>query len=107
LFGVENSDGSYYLDLAVTIPLAESWTLALHAGRQTFEGASRPAALAGTDNDALYGYEDYRASLSFAFGEGWTATTTLTTTTARDAGYTVLGENLGDDQLILALSRAF
>jgi uncharacterized protein (TIGR02001 family) len=107
LFGVENSDGSYYLDLAVTIPFAEVWTLALHAGQQTFEGASTPALLAGTDNDALYSYEDYRATLSFAFGSGWTATTTITSTTARDAGYTVLGENLGDDQFVLALSRVF
>lgn len=107
LFGVENSDGSFYLDLSVTIPFAEAWTLALHAGQQTFEGASTAAALSGTDNDALYSYEDYRASLSFAFSEGWTATATLTSTTARDAGYTVLGENLGDDQFILALSRVF
>lgn len=107
LFGVENSDGSYYLDLAVTIPLAEAWTLALHAGQQTFEGASTAALIAGTDNDALYSYEDYRASVSFAFGNGWTVATTITRTTARDAGYTVLGENLGDDQLVMALSRVF
>jgi uncharacterized protein (TIGR02001 family) len=106
-FGVENSDGSYYLDLTVTIPLADSWTLALHAGQQTFEGASSAALLAGTDNDALYSYEDYRATLSFAFGGGWTAATTLTSSTAEDAGYTVLGDNLGDDQFVLTLSRVF
>lgn len=105
LFGVEDSEGSGYLDLAVTIPLPASLSLALHAGQQTYEGTSTAAQLAGTDNDALFGYEDYRATLSYSFGDGWTASATFTTTNAEDAGYLVGGHNLGDDQVAIALLK--
>jgi uncharacterized protein (TIGR02001 family) len=105
LFGVEDSDGGHYLDLTITVPVRENLSLALHAGQQSFEGASAYARLAGTDNDALYGYEDYRATLSYSFGAGWSASASLTQSTAEDAGYTVLGKNLGDDQIIVAVSR--
>lgn len=106
LFGVEDSEGGSYLDLTVTIPLPENFSLALHAGQQTFEGASTYALLSGTDNDALYSYEDYRATVSYAVADGWTASATYTHTTAEDAGYTVLGKNLGDDQFVIGIARA-
>jgi hypothetical protein len=32
---------------------------------------------------------------------------TFTTTDAEDAGYTVLGKNLGDDQFVAGISRSF
>ena len=105
LFGVEDSEGSGYLDLAVTIPLPASLSLVLHAGQQTYEGASTAARLAGTDNDALLGYEDYRATLNYAFADGWTASATFTTTNAKDAGYLVRGNNLGDDQVVIAILK--
>ena len=105
LFGVEDSEGSGYVDLTVTVPLRESLSLVLHAGQQIYEGASAAASLAGTDNDTLFGYEDYRATLNYAFAEGWTASATFTTTTAKDAGYLVHGSNLGDDQIVLALLK--
>ncbi len=96
LFGVEDSEGSGYLDLTVTIPLPASLSLVLHAGQQTYEGS---------DNDALFGYEDYRATLNYAFANGWTASATVTTTTAKDAGYLVRGSNLGDDQVVIAFLK--
>ncbi len=107
LFGVEDSDGSDYLDLTVTVPLNDRFTVIGHAGRQTFRGTSTYAALQGTTNDALYSYEDYRATLNCAIGKGWTASLTFTTTNAEDAGYTVLGKNLGDDQFVAGISRTF
>ena len=105
LFGVEDSEGSGYVDLTVTVPLLESLSLVLHAAQQTYAGASAAARLAGTDNDALFAYEDYRATLNYAFADGWTASATFTTTTARDAGYLVQGSNLGDDQIVIALLK--
>ncbi|MBM4220009.1 MAG: hypothetical protein FJ171_10365 [Gammaproteobacteria bacterium] len=105
LFGVEDSAGSGYVDLTVTVPLPASLSLVLHAGQQYYAGASAAARLAGTDNDALFGYEDYRATLNYAFAEGWTASATYTTTNAKDAGYLVGGNNLGDDQVVLALLK--
>jgi uncharacterized protein (TIGR02001 family) len=106
LFGVEDGEGSGYVDLTMTIPLAASLSLVLHAGQQSYEGASAAARLAGTDNDALFGYEDYRATLNYAFADGWTASATVTTTTAKDAGYLVRGSNLGDDQLVIAILKS-
>ena len=107
LFGVEDSEGSDYLDLTVTVPLNDRFTAALHAGQQNFKGASTYAQLQGTTNDALYSYEDYRATLNCGLGKGWTASLTYTTTTAKDAGYTVLGENIGDDQVVVGIARTF
>jgi uncharacterized protein (TIGR02001 family) len=107
LFGVEDSQGTGYLDLSVTVPLSEKLTAVAHAGRQKFRGTSAAAALAGTTNDALYSYEDYRATLNYALGQGWTASLTFTTTNAEDAGYTVLGKNIGDDQLVVGISHSF
>lgn len=105
LFGVEDSEGSAYVDLTMTVPLPASLSFVLHAGQQSYEGASGASLLAGTDNDALFGYEDYRATLSYAFAEGWTASATFTTTNARDAGYLVRGTNLGDDKLVIAILK--
>ena len=62
---------------------------------------------AGTTNDALYSYEDYRATLTYALGRGWTTSLTFTTTNAEDAGYTVLGKNIGDDQVVVGIARTF
>lgn len=106
-FGVEDADGTSYLDLTVSVPLAEGFALALHAGQQKFKGSSAYADSIGTDNDDLYTYEDYRATLSYAFGGSWTVAGTYTHSSAKDAGYTVLGDNLGDDQYVVSLSRAF
>ena len=107
LFGVEDSEGSDYLDLTVSVPLNEQFSIAVHAGRQNFKGASTAARLSGTTNDALYSYDDYRATLTCAFAEGWSASLTYTHTNARDAGYTVLGKNIGDDQLVVGVWRSF
>src|SRR5262245_2044360 len=107
LFGVEDSEGSDYLDLTVTVPLNDRFTLAAHAGRQQFTGASSAALALGTTNDALYTYEDYRVTVNCALGKGWTASLAYTTTTAKDAGYTVLGENIGDDQVVVGIARTF
>lgn len=107
LFGVEDSKGSDYLDLTVTVPLNDKFSIAAHAGQQSYTGASTAAHLFGTSNDALYSYEDYRVTLTYAFAQGWSALLTGTHTSAKDSGYTVLGKNLGDDQLIVGIARSF
>lgn len=69
-FGVDNASGTYYLDLSATIPLAESgFTLGLHYGIQKYKGVDPRLALtgyrAGTTNDSVYSYDDYRISLAY------------------------------------------
>ena len=66
------------------MPLPKGFSVALHAGQQKFEGAG---------NDDLFGYEDYKAGVSYGFAGGWTAGVAYTHTNAKDASYTVLGKN--------------
>jgi len=106
IFGVADSKGGDYLDLTVTVLLNDTFSIAGHAGRQRYTGASTAAALAGTTNSALYNYDDYRATLTCVFAQGWSALLTYTHTNARDAGYTVLGKNIGDDQFVLGVTRS-
>jgi uncharacterized protein (TIGR02001 family) len=107
LFGVEGSEGSDYLDLTVTVPLTDLLSITAHAAHQDFTGASTAARLAARTNDALYSYDDYRATLNYGFAQGWSALLTYTHTNARDVGYTVLGNNLGDDQVVMGITRSF
>jgi uncharacterized protein (TIGR02001 family) len=107
LFGVEDSEGSDYIDLTVTVPLNDRFTAVAHAGQQKFKGVSAYAVLQGTTNGDLYSYEDYRATINCSLGQGWAASLTYATTTAKDAGYMVLGKNLGDDQVVVGIARTF
>lgn len=73
-FGTDNASGTYYLDLAATIPLAESGvTLGLHYGIQKYKGVDPRIAIggfrAGTTNDSLFSYNDYRISLAYDLGK--------------------------------------
>jgi uncharacterized protein (TIGR02001 family) len=106
LFGVEDSKGSDYLDFTVSVPLNARLALAAHAGRQHYTGFSTAARLIGASNDALFTYNDYRVSLTYTLPQGWSTAATFTNSTARDTGYTVLGSNLGDDQLVVSVTRS-
>lgn len=81
----------------MTVALPQSFSLGLHAGSRSSD----------TGNDALSGYEDHRAWLSYTFAGGWTAAAAYTHSMAKDVGYTILGKNTGNDQCMLAISRAF
>lgn len=106
-FGVGDAKSTSYIDLTVAIPLPQGFALSLHAGRQKFKGSSAFAESLGKDNDDLYTYEDCKATLTYSFGGSWTAGAAYTHSSAKDEGYTVLGDNLGDDQFVVSLSRAF
>lgn len=101
-FGVDDSSGSWYADLSGTFPLPQDFTLLLHAGHQDYAGD-----IGGTSNDSLYSYSDYSAAISRTFGEGLALGVTYSHTNARDAGYTILGDNIGDDQWVLSLTKSF
>ena len=95
-FGVDNASGTYYLDLAATIPLAESGvTLGLHYGIQKYKGTDRRLALggyrAGTTNDNVYSYNDYRVSLAYDLGK------TSKTLTGMETGIMFTGTSSADN----------
>lgn len=108
LFGVANANGSYYADLTVNIPVADTWTINAHVGDQKFTGT---AATGFASNDSLYSYVDYKLGVTKDLGTGWSATAYYTTTNAKDAGYKNAamnsGHNLGDDHFVAAVSKTF
>ncbi len=101
-FGVNDSSGSWYADLTGNFELPHDLLLTLHAGHQEYTGDN-----SGTSNDSLFTYEDYCGILSHTIGDGFSLGLCYTHTNARDAGYTIRGDNIGDDQWALSLSKSF
>jgi len=68
-FGTDSANGTYYLDLSATYPVAETGlTLGVHYGIQKYKG-SDPRIAAVTTNDELYSYNDYRISAAYDMGK--------------------------------------
>ena len=59
-FGTPESKHTYYLDLTAAIPVADTWTLTLHGGRQNYHGPSADLA----------SYHDFKAEIAKDFGNG-------------------------------------
>lgn len=95
-FGVDDASGTYYLDLSATIPLAESGvTLGLHYGIQKYKGTDPRLALggfvAGSNNDNVYSYDDYRISLAYDMSKA------SKTFTGMEVGVMFTGTNSADN----------
>ncbi|AOF82790.1 hypothetical protein BSY238_1686 [Methyloversatilis sp. RAC08] len=105
-FGVNNSSGTWYLDLSANYPITEALTLNLHYGIQDFSGSN-----AGVKNDDIASYEDWKIGLSYALPQGFTVGAFYTDTSmnsAEKAFYTNLkGKYLGDDQYVVFLTKTF
>jgi len=108
LFGVDNADGSYYLDLSANVPIVDTWTLNAHVGEQKYTGTATTGA---ASNDSLYSYTDWKLGVTKDLGAGWSATAYYTDTNAKDAGYKITGvngnKNLGDSHFVAAISKTF
>lgn len=105
LFGVDNADGSYYLDLSANVPIVDTWTLNAHVGDQHYSGSN-----GGISNDSLFSYTDWKLGVTKDLGSGWSATAYYTDTNAKDAGYKGAfngGKNLGDSHFVAAVSKTF
>ncbi len=96
-FGVANSKNTYYLDLTAAVPVNDMLTLTLHAGKQKYKG----------DGNDIYSYRDYKVEIAAAFAKDWSAGAGATDTNAKDSGYTVLGKNLGNNQVYAFLKKTF
>jgi uncharacterized protein (TIGR02001 family) len=107
LFGVDDGQGSYYLDLSANYPIVDTWTLNAHVGYQKYSGNAVP----GFSNDDYYSYTDWKLGITKDLGSGWGATAYYTDTNAEDKGYKIAGvngnKNLGDGQLVVGVSRSF
>jgi uncharacterized protein (TIGR02001 family) len=69
VFGVDNADGTYYLDLTATYPIPNTkLTLIGHYGVQKFSGTSP----GGVDNDTFASYEDWKIGLNYSLPKDFT-----------------------------------
>lgn len=105
-FGVNNSSGTWYLDLAANYPITEALTLNLHYGIQEFSGSN-----AGVSNDSQASYEDWKIGLSYALPQSFTVGAYYTDTNMNSAQETFYtnsgGRYLGDGQTVVFVSKTF
>jgi len=80
-FGVRDSQGTYYLDLSATVPLADlakqldGVSLVAHWGYQKYDGTDpRNATVGGRQlsNDEIYSYKDVKLGLTYALPKDFT-----------------------------------
>ena len=94
LFGNINSKGSDYIDVGANIPMAETYTLNLHAGHQ------------GVKNNDPYAYSDWKIGVTKDFGVV-TGSIAAFGTNAEEGSYTIKDEFLGKNSLVLTVSKVF
>src|SRR3990167_2351188 len=108
VFGAPNADNTYYLEANANIPVGESgFTVNLHVGRQDFDGDVPGTAPGDPDNDDLYSYTDWKIGLTKSWSNGVNVGGYYTDTNAEDAGYTYLGDNIGDSTFTVFVQKTF
>ena len=96
LFGYADSDGSGYLDAAVNWEFVPTWTLNLHGGKQWIE------------NNEDFEYTDWKLGVTRSFDGGFAVAIAYTDTDTERALYTnAHGNYIGDDTVVLTLTRTF
>jgi len=124
-FGVDQSRGTYYLDLSANVPLEEvmskslaGLTLNLHWGHQKYRGTDPRNVFAGSNavrsNDSIDSYKDVKAGLTYALprefslGAFWTKAYSL-----NNLGYGAVSEggtyptNLGKSTGTVFVQKTF
>lgn len=108
VFGAPDADGTYYLEANANIPVGESgFTVNLHVGHQEFDGNVPGSASGDPDNDDLYSYTDYKIGVTKSWSNGVNVGGYYTDTDAEDAGYTYLGDNIGDSTFTVFVQKTF
>ncbi|HYN53927.1 MAG TPA: TorF family putative porin [Methylotenera sp.] len=109
IFGVEDSDGSYYAELNANIPILDTGLTAnLHYGRQDYRGSD--ASNGGASNDKLYTYNDWKVGVTKSWSNGVNVGAFYTGTDAEDAGYgkaLYKGTDLGADGFTAFVQKTF
>jgi len=107
-FAVPDTNGTDYVDLSASYPLADTGiTLGAHWGKQTYKGSSAKyiTYLVGTQPS----YSDYKLSVSkdvsgYVFGLAYSKTNAAT---GPGTYYNVLGTDTGKGTAVLSVSRTF
>ncbi|MBE0623650.1 MAG: hypothetical protein IH606_02440 [Burkholderiales bacterium] len=106
-FGVPNSSGTWYLDLAANYPVSDKLSLQAHYGIQKFDGSN-----AGIDNDTVASYDDYKLGLTYALPKDFTLGAYYTGTSmdsTQKAFYTNVSDNrmIGKDTFTVFVQKTF
>lgn len=97
-FGFRDADGSWYAELNANYPIGETgFTINGHVGRQEFKGSG----------NGIADYTDWKLGATKSWGNGVNVGAYYTTTNARDSAYTLLGDNIGDDQFTVFVQKTF
>jgi uncharacterized protein (TIGR02001 family) len=101
LFGVPDSNNSWYLDLSANYPLTDTLTLNAHVGRQEYKGQN-----GDVNNGDNLNYTDWKLGLTYS-ENNWSVGAYYTDTNAKDAGYTLAGRNIGKATGTVFIQRTF
>lgn len=104
VFGVPESEGSDYIELAVNQPLMDKLTLNALVGYQRYKG-TQPAA-GGFDND-LFSYTVWKLGATYDFGNGLAAGAYYKGTDADPAYFTFKGKDWSRDRAVAFVSYSF
>ena len=115
-FGVNESKGASYIDLAASVPLADSgFTLQAHVGHQKYPGNANTGYW-GTSggNNSFFDYTDYKLGVAkeyrgFNYGLAWTyANSKDAAPDGQTTAYiNAFGSNIGRGRLTLSATRNF
>ncbi|HEX6928975.1 MAG TPA: TorF family putative porin [Gammaproteobacteria bacterium] len=102
-FGTPDSRGSWYLDIAASMPLGETWNAGVHVGRKQSRGTDPGTGLANDRSS----YTDYKLSLAHGFSHGTSISLAYTWTNADSSLYTLNGYNVAGHHVWVALQKDF
>lgn len=102
-FGTPDSRGSWYLDLSATLPLSDAWSADFHLGRKQARGHDPVTGIAHDRTS----YTDYKAALTYAFGQGSSITLAYTGTNADPLLYTLNDYNVSGEYFWVRLQQDF
>ncbi len=106
-FGVNNSRGTYYVDLSANYPVTDKVSLIAHYGIQKFDGSN-----AGVSNDSQASYKDWKLGASYTLPKDFTIGGYFTgtdMTAAQKTFYTNVSDNrmVGKDTFTVFVSKTF
>lgn len=109
VFGVQNADGTYYLDFTATYPVPNTkLSLVAHYGIQEFDGSS--SACASGNNDDCASYKDWKLGVSYTLPKDFTIGAFYTDTSmnsTQEAFYTINNRFIGKDTVTVFVSKSF
>jgi len=104
-FGVDQSRGTWYLDVSADYPITDKLSLQAHYGKQKFQGT-----VAGVTNDSIASFEDYKLGLTYGLPKDYTVGAYYTSTsmnTAQKAFYSSPKQFNGKDNFTVYVSKTF